>query len=154
MRYSFACFSYDAEIGCFRGEHRLPLSRLECRVLGCLVSAGGRLVTKDGLAAVAWQRGLVSDESIARAVHAIRRKLGVHTRERVVETLYSQGYRLAVPVQRVTAAPVASDPAASTAVVVATLRDLREALRRGAPADLGRVALQVERVERLLAESR
>jgi DNA-binding winged helix-turn-helix (wHTH) protein len=155
MMFTFAGFTYDAENGCFYGEQRIALSRLESRLLGRLVGAAGHVVTKNALAAHAWQGTPVSDESIARAVHLVRRKLRAHSEVRIVETVYAQGYRVATPVRRIAAEPSTTALAGTSAltVAIACLRDLRETLRHGSSADLGRVVLQVEHVERLLAQA-
>ncbi len=152
--YAFADFTYDAGNGCFCGEHRVGLSLLECRLLGCLVGATGHVVRKDALVAHAWLGTAVSDESIARTVHVVRRKLRAYSDSRVVETVYAQGYRIAVPVRRTAAEPSTPPPEAASALTaaIACLREVRETLQRCSSADLRSAALQVERVERLLAQ--
>lgn len=151
--YAFADFTYDAGMGCFCGERRVGLSPLECRLLGCLVGATGHVVRKDALAAHAWLGTAASDESIARTVHMVRRKLREYSDDRVVETVYAQGYRIAVPVRRTAAEASPAPPEAASALTVAIvcLREVRETLQRCSSADLRSAALQVERVERLLA---
>lgn len=151
-RYAFADFTYDPVNGCFCGEHRVGLSLLECRLLGCLVGAGGHVVRKDALVADVWRSTAVSDDSITRTVYVLRRKLRAFSGSRIVESVYAQGYRIAVPVRCTAAEPSTSplEAASVLTIAIACLREVRETLRHGSSADLRSAALQVEHVERLL----
>jgi len=84
------------------GERMVPLTPKEEAVLRALVAAAGRRVSKDELVAAGWgDDAAVSDASVARAVHTLRRKLGAAGRDDVcVRTSYARGYQLAVPVER------------------------------------------------------
>jgi DNA-binding winged helix-turn-helix (wHTH) protein len=83
------------------GVRIVPLTPKEENVLRALVGAGGRRLSKDELVAAAWGDTPVSDASLARAIHTLRRKLvdgpgGVDC----IRTTYGRGYQISVPVSR------------------------------------------------------
>ena len=79
----------------------VPLTPKEEGVLRLLVAAEGRRVSKDEIAGAVWNEP-VSDASLARAVHTLRRRLG-DGRDGAcyIRTSYGRGYMLALPVRRV-----------------------------------------------------
>lgn len=71
-------------------------------VLGCLVRAEGRTVSRDELLATVWQRRMVNDEVLSRAIADLRRALDDDARQAaLIETVPKLGYRLCVPVRPV-----------------------------------------------------
>lgn len=153
MAYSFAGFQFDAGAGLQYDGRRVPLAPTEFRMLGALLAAGGRIVTKDELARRVWSGAPASDNSISRAVCAIRRALRSRGEEQIVETIYGSGFRIAVPVELVAAkwqARPELGPASHRPMVVACLASARELLARGGPADLQYVADELDRALRLL----
>jgi DNA-binding winged helix-turn-helix (wHTH) protein len=150
--HSFSGFRIDPLDGLERDGVRIPLAPTEGRVLAVLVAAGGRIVTKDQLTEQAWSGAAASDNSISRAICAIRRALRLYTDEQVVETVYGVGFRIAVPVElapapwRARPAPARTLPSAALACLTAA----RELLRRGRPADVPHAAAELDRAVRLL----
>lgn len=151
--HSFAGFRVDPVDGLERDGLRIPLAPTESRVLAALVAAGGRIVTKDQLTEQAWSGAPASDNSISRAICAIRRALRYYTDEQIVETVYAVGFRIAVPVEFAPAPWRARPAPASRALPPAALACLhvaRELLRRGRPVDVPHAAAEVDRAVRLL----
>lgn len=81
------------------------LRRLQPRLvalLGCLAAAAGRTVTREELLARVWQRQMVNDEVLSRAIADLRRALDDDARQAsMIETVPKLGYRLCVPVELV-----------------------------------------------------
>jgi len=139
MRFQFDGYVLEADTSLRWAGHPVRLPPKARHLLKVLVQAEGRVVSRDEVAACVWPGVEVSDDSIARAVSRLRRALLAAGGKDVVETLYGQGFRLTVPIQRLrpghlaTAQGVAQshEPAAIEALL--TAREL--AARRG-PADL------------------
>jgi DNA-binding winged helix-turn-helix (wHTH) protein len=71
-------------------------------VLRLLVAADGRRLTKDEILCAVWPGDSVSDSSLTRAMHTLRRRLAeVGGGRSCIRTAYGRGYQLAVPVRRV-----------------------------------------------------
>jgi DNA-binding winged helix-turn-helix (wHTH) protein len=151
--HSFAGFRVDPIDGLERDGVRIPLAPTESRVLAALVAAGGRIVTKDQLTEQAWSGAPASDNSISRAICAIRRALRFYTDEQIVETVYAVGFRIAVPVE-FAPAPWRARPAPASRTLppaaLACLHVARDLLRRGRPVDVPHAAAEVDRAVRLL----
>lgn len=152
MVHSFAGFRFDPATGLERDGRRIPLAPTESRLLATLLAAGGRIVTKDELARRVWSGAAASDNSISRAVCAIRRTLRRYSEEQVVETIYGSGFRIAVPVEL---APAPWRPYAIASYglkpgAVECLQAARELLKAGRPAEVREAAAEVERALRLL----
>jgi len=97
----------------------VALAPKERAVLRVLVDAGGRVVAKDELLDRAWPDEDVSESSLTRCMHTLRNQLGNGARgAECIETVYGQGYRLTLPVERVASSvrllllPFEPDPAA------------------------------------------
>lgn len=149
--FSFAGFTFDSQSGLYRDGQRLPLAPIEIRVLAMLLEGEGRVVTKQALIDGVWHGAAVSDNSISRAVCAVRRHLREHCRLRIVQTVYRTGFCIAVPIGRAAVARVEDTLVPdSRPQLLASLRELREALLGSRSADLRHAMLHVERVERLL----
>jgi DNA-binding winged helix-turn-helix (wHTH) protein len=154
LAFSFAGFRFDPGTGLERGGRRIPLAPTERRTPATLLRAGGRIVTKDELAERVWGGAPASDNSISRAICAIRRTLRRYSSEQVIETIYASGFRLSVPVDL---APAPWSPHAESAalglqpVALASLQAARELLKGGRPSDVREAAAEVERALRLLS---
>ena len=76
--------------------------KLEPRVMDVLVTlatAAGEVVTRDTLLEAHWSVEHGADESLTRAIYALRKALKVDTRiQRYIETVPKRGYRLICPV--------------------------------------------------------
>jgi DNA-binding winged helix-turn-helix (wHTH) protein len=64
VRYRFADFLYEAERGLEGSLGRIPLRPRDARLLGLLLQADGRVVSKDAIASTIWPDRDVSDDSI------------------------------------------------------------------------------------------
>ncbi|MFN8095684.1 MAG: winged helix-turn-helix domain-containing protein [Vicinamibacteria bacterium] len=83
----------------FAGDRHVPLTPTEEGVLRALAATRGGLVTKNSLVAAVWNGAAVSDASVSRAIHTLRRRLAATPGgEEAIETVYARGYRLALPV--------------------------------------------------------
>jgi DNA-binding winged helix-turn-helix (wHTH) protein len=79
----------------------VPLTPKEEAVLRFLVQAEGRRVSKDEIIEAVWSDVAVSDASLTRAIHTLRRRLGDGRNGACyIRTSYGRGYQLAVPVRR------------------------------------------------------
>jgi DNA-binding winged helix-turn-helix (wHTH) protein len=180
VAFAFAGFRFDPETGLSWQERRVPLAPTEHRALASLLAARGRIVGKDELARRVWNGAPTSDNSISRAICAIRRALRTRSAERIVETIYGCGFRIDVPVEIVpvdTAGAGLGDSNAHVGaevtelwdtarvgsreqpeilrggvypIAVARLLTARELLRAGRAADVSYAVAEVERVLRLL----
>jgi two-component system, OmpR family, alkaline phosphatase synthesis response regulator PhoP len=82
---------------------RVPLSALEMRLLGALLEADGRVLSRDQLldAIHGVGEGDITDRAIDQYVKRLREKLGDDPAEpRFVATVRGVGYRAATPVER------------------------------------------------------
>jgi DNA-binding winged helix-turn-helix (wHTH) protein len=153
--YAFAGFRYDPATGLERDGRRIPLAPTESRLLRVLLDAGGEIVTKEELVRLVWNGTPVSDNSISRAVCAVRRAVRVGTPQQVVETIYGNGFRVAVPVGLVPAPWHRGGGAIPTAhvdvIAIECVRAARDFLRRGRPADLEYAVAELDRAIRRLA---
>jgi tetratricopeptide (TPR) repeat protein len=82
----------------FRGEEVTPIPERLSLLLVELVSANGRVVTKERLAESVWQHEAVSDGNLAQHVYMLRRLLGERARDHSYILSGSGGYRFALPV--------------------------------------------------------
>lgn len=72
-------------------EIHVPPKELE--VLIMLLSAGGKIVSKEDIFNKVWNQNAASDESLTRCIYALRRILSEDKKNRYIETIYSKGYR-------------------------------------------------------------
>jgi DNA-binding winged helix-turn-helix (wHTH) protein len=99
--YFFGAFELRTDGTLFAGRRVVPLTPTEESFLRVLVEAGGRRVTKDAIAERVWTRTTVSDSSLSRCVHTLRRKLeAAAPTASPIATCYGRGYRLALAVTR------------------------------------------------------
>jgi DNA-binding winged helix-turn-helix (wHTH) protein len=154
MQYRFADLLFDTERGLSASGRMLSLGRREALLLGLLLAADGRVVTKDTLAAALWPGDAPSDDSIAQLVRRLRQTLESAGRPPIVQTVYGEGLRLAVAAARIqsgaegsgAAAPAPSNGSAVQALVL-TARE--HAAQRGrnnieAARDAARRALELD----------
>jgi DNA-binding winged helix-turn-helix (wHTH) protein len=110
--YTFGPFVLDSGLHRLsRDGARVAIGDRHVRVLACLLTRAGTVVSKDALVASAWDEVAVTDNSLEQAVSALRRVLGPDTEGRPwIETVPRQGYRFVGPVaQTVRAADDAID---------------------------------------------
>ncbi|MFM8412917.1 MAG: winged helix-turn-helix domain-containing protein, partial [Alphaproteobacteria bacterium] len=97
--FEFAGFRFDPDRGLDRGGRAIRLARKEHRLLGALLAARGRVLTKEDIAREVWEGARVSDDSIFRAVYVLRQTLaresdGIDP----IATVHGRGFRVSVPV--------------------------------------------------------
>lgn len=95
FRAKFYGFTVDSELGLHFSNKKLPLHPKELRVLVLLLQHGNELVSKEQLAAQAWDGTSVSDERIARCISVIKsalRKASPDAAE-LIKNEYGRGYR-------------------------------------------------------------
>lgn len=86
-------------------QQQLTLEPRIMQVLVALARAGGEIVTRDELVDCCWDRRIVGDDSINRAISRIRRLVESSGVPYKVETIPKIGYRL-VPIDRRSVSPV------------------------------------------------
>jgi predicted ATPase/DNA-binding winged helix-turn-helix (wHTH) protein len=95
----------DEQLWC--GADALHLTRKAWGVLHALLEAGGRLVTKNHLAATVWRGAHVGDDSITKVICELRRALGDDRRApRFIATVHGRGYRFVAPLSGPWTAPL------------------------------------------------
>lgn len=106
--WMFGPYSLDSDGHLCLGPAAVPLSPLQRRLLLALVGQAGKVIEKNNILDQVWGHRQVSDVSLARAVHGLRRILDQGPLGGgVIHTIYGSGYRLDVPVRL----RVAADPA-------------------------------------------
>lgn len=139
MSFKFGDYILEADATLRLAGRPIRLAPKARQILKVLVTAEGRVVARDELAALVWPGLDVSDDSIARAVSRLRHALQGAGGQDVVETLYGEGFRLGVPVgRRPPADPLAAQGMAQShdrAAIEALLTARELAARRG-PKDL------------------
>jgi DNA-binding winged helix-turn-helix (wHTH) protein/Tol biopolymer transport system component len=104
-----------------RGDdtQRLPAKQVE--LLLRLAAEPGRMIPRETLLEAVWERRLVNDEVLSRAVADLRQVLGDDARApRYIETVPKRGYRLVAAV-----APLASTDVAATTLVASPAQTRR-----------------------------
>lgn len=92
--WAFGPYSLDAEGHLSLGPSAIPLSPLQRRLLLSLVRHAGHVLEKETLLQEVWGHTQVSDVSLARAVHGLRRILDRGPLgSSVIRTIYGSGYR-------------------------------------------------------------
>ena len=78
----------------------IGLTPLQRRLMVCFCSRAGELISRDELAAEAWNTPKVSDQSLARAIHCLRRVLDdCGLGGDLIATLYGSGYTFTAVVE-------------------------------------------------------
>jgi DNA-binding winged helix-turn-helix (wHTH) protein/Tfp pilus assembly protein PilF len=113
--YSFGPFALDpSERSLTRDGRRVTVPGKAYQILLLLVEAGGRLVTHGTLRAKLWPDVIVEDRTLTVHVSTLRKSMGAGPSRGFIETVSGAGYRLAVPVHRISAD---ADPSLSSAQV-------------------------------------
>ena len=94
MSWAFGPYTLDAEGHLSLGPSAIPLSPLQRRLLLSLVRHAGHVLEKETLLQEVWGHTQVSDVSLARAIHGLRRILDRGPLgSSVIRTIYGSGYR-------------------------------------------------------------
>ena len=102
VTWTFGPYSLDGEGNLRIGPTPIHLPPLQRRLLLALVRQQGQVLSRDTLLLEVWGHNEVSEVSISRTVHGLRRifmkgPLGAS----VIRTIYGGGYRLDVPIRTV-----------------------------------------------------
>lgn len=110
--YRFGSFLFDvAEHRLIRAGRSLPVKGKPLQVLLLLVEAGGRLVTRETFMARLWPHVTVEERNLTVHVSTLRKVLGdTPSRPSCIETVARTGYRLTLPIRRLTAGEAAAEP--------------------------------------------
>lgn len=113
--YAFGPFVVDSEeYRLTRDSRRVAVPRKAWQILLLLAEAGGRLVPYETFRERLWPSIVVEDHTLAVHVSTLRKALGGGPPAAYIETVTGEGYRLAVPVRRLSAveppSPVAGGP--------------------------------------------
>ena len=99
--WSFGPYCLDGDGHLTLGPSAVALSPLQRRLLVSLVRHAGRVLEKETLLQEVWGHTQVSDVSLARAVHGLRRILGRGPLgPNVIRTIYGSGYRFDIAVSQ------------------------------------------------------
>ncbi|QBC42528.1 HilA/EilA family virulence transcriptional regulator [Iodobacter fluviatilis] len=100
-QYIFSDFILQANGVLQHKEKQINLPPKELSVLVMLLECAGELVTKDKLLDHVWSNIEVSEESLTRCIHALRKALLEDKNNRYIDTIYGKGYRFSRPVASV-----------------------------------------------------
>jgi DNA-binding winged helix-turn-helix (wHTH) protein len=98
MRYRFAGYVFDCERGLEGPRGHIALARRDAALLGLLLAADGRVVSKSDIAERVWPGHTVSDDSIAQSLRRIRAALVASPSVKIIQTVYGAGVRVGVPI--------------------------------------------------------
>jgi len=145
MRYRFAGFVFDSERGLEGPRGPIALGRRDATLLGLLLEADGRVVSKNDIAEHVWRGRAVSDESIAQSFRRIRAALAASPSIKIVQTIYGAGARIGVPIHRqIDAGSSAPNRGSRRIDAEALLTSAREVSATRTPASLA-VAIEATR---------
>ncbi len=145
--FTFAGYTFDIHSGLsFQGKPA-HLQPKEKGLLQMLLAAHGQVVRKPEVLAALWVDQAASGESISRTVYRLRVAMQAVGGPEIVETVYSSGFRITVPIhseQRDDFAmnrnkrlqPDGSGPNSQNATVLAALSSAREFLARRSAQDI------------------
>lgn len=104
LRYRFGDFELDLAVFELRRRGRaLKIDPRAFALLHYLVEHHDRVVLKEELLAEVWPDVVVSPSVLPSSIRRIRASLGQSAREgSPIQTLHRRGYRLSMPVQRIT----------------------------------------------------
>jgi DNA-binding winged helix-turn-helix (wHTH) protein/tetratricopeptide (TPR) repeat protein len=109
MRYVFGEWTLDTQCYELRRAGRVrPLRRKAFQVLACLLAHADQVVAKQELCEAVWPQQFISDTTLESTIKAVRQALGDTGRaQRLIRTVYGQGYRWVAPVTTADPAPLA-----------------------------------------------
>lgn len=91
--YRFEAFRLTADHLLWRGDTLVPLSPMQRRLLECFCSQPREVLSKTTLMQEVWGHLEVSDVSLARTVHGLRRRLATAgAKGNLIRNIYGEGY--------------------------------------------------------------
>jgi len=96
-QYNFGAFSLRHDGTLLRGTAIVPIPPKELEILRVLIANAGQIVSADQLRRAAWGNTHVSADSLPRCISSLRARLDP---EDCIATVYKQGYRFTLPVNR------------------------------------------------------
>lgn len=91
--YRFEAFRLTADHMLWRGDTLVPLSPMQRRLLECFCSQPREVLSKATLMQEVWGHLEVSEVSLARTVHGLRRRLAdAGARGNLIRNIYGEGY--------------------------------------------------------------
>ena len=101
MLYIFGEWTLDTQRYVLSRAGRISrLRRKAFQVLVYLLAHADRVVSKQELCEQVWSQQFISDAALEATLKAVRQAIGDSGRgQRLIQTVYGQGYRLIVPVQ-------------------------------------------------------
>ena len=154
MKYQFAGYRYDSERGLEGAAGRVPLRKMDSRLLQLLLEADGRVVSKDSIVRSVWDDRPVTDDSIFQAVHRLRIAMPATDGADIIQTVYGSGVRLGRSVRARRAGAVASVRAVTDSDNVRAVASLMSARELSAGRSPENLLAAVEAAREALREDR
>src|SRR5262244_1990829 len=109
MRYVFGEWTLDTQRAELSRAGRIcQLRRKVFQALGYLLAHADRVVSKQELCERVWPQQFISDTALESTIKAVRQAIGDSGRgQRLIQTVYGQGYRFLAAVTTVDSAPPA-----------------------------------------------
>jgi DNA-binding winged helix-turn-helix (wHTH) protein/tetratricopeptide (TPR) repeat protein len=100
-QYKFGVFCLDLNLKCLstKDGQTIDLTPKAMSVLSYLIENRHRVVTKEELLSNVWQEAVVNDSNVHVNISNLRTALGRHGGARFIQTVSTQGYRFAEPVE-------------------------------------------------------
>ncbi len=105
--YRFGPFRLSPDQMLWHGDTLVPLSPMQRRLLECFCSRPRQVLSKSSLMQEVWNHEDVSEVSLARTVHGLRRRLAdAGARGELIRNIYGEGYIFTAEVEELSG-PVA-----------------------------------------------
>lgn len=118
--YQFGSYRFTEGGILWQGERLVALTPLQRRMLSCFCRNPRELLSKAVLMEQVWGHNDVSEMSLARSVHGLRRKLGTARQgAELIRNVYGEGYIFTPAVElleEASAAPAGAAPSLETAL--------------------------------------
>lgn len=97
--FAFGPYQLDTRANrLFRGDDPVELSPRQVALLRALLTADGKVVTKDRLIEIVWEGVAVGDSSLAKLAGELRQRLSPDDTDRYIRTVARLGYQFVAPV--------------------------------------------------------
>ena len=121
-RYEVSGWIYKPDAACLvrPGESRTLTPQIN-RLLLALIEADEQTLSKDALVDAGWNRTIVTDDAIARAISELRKALRAEGEPDPIRTLHGFGYKLATPVSKTRGASIYIVATAAALALIAVI---------------------------------